>query len=63
MSDSIKVAGIITSGFCCAILAVVYAIEPSEFIKALVISFGGVFGIFFPLPALYGVAKKLLNKV
>lgn len=61
MSDNVKVAGIITSGFVCGILAVVYTIEPSVFIKDLVIAFGGVFGAFFGLPIAARAISKLVR--
>lgn len=62
MSDAVKVAGIITSGFVCAILAIAGEIEGSQILLNLAYAFGGVFGLFFPLPAIGSGVKKLLAK-
>ena len=51
MSDNLKIAGVVTSGFACAILAVAYGFNSIDFIRDLAIAFGGVFGMFFGLPA------------
>jgi len=61
MSDGIKVAGIVTSGFACMILAIVGEIEESQALWNLSYAFGGVFGLFFGLPKFAQGVSKLMK--
>ena len=61
MSDNLKIAGVVTSGFACAILAVAYGFNSIDFIRDLAIAFGGVFGMFFGLPAFAKGLSKLVK--
>lgn len=61
MSEPVKVTGIITSGICCVILAVVGEIEGSNILMNMAYSFGGVFGAFFGFPFAGKAVSKLVK--
>ena len=61
MSENLKIAGVVTAGFACAILAVAYGVVGGDFLKDLCIAFGGVFGMFFGLPAFAKGVSKLVK--
>lgn len=61
MSDNVKVAGIITSGFAAAICVVVGVVTGSDIAMSFAYSFGGIFGLFFGAPIAATAVRKLLG--